>query len=80
MLQSLVSKTEICYEVVAIDPLDSRRLKMKNIYAALGHCDRGLGNFTVASIEDGKKTILESTNGALCNAVLEVGFGSPIHF
>jgi len=72
MLSSLETKNGLEYRVVAVDPVDSRRNKMKAVYAAIDQKDKGSGQFIVASIEDGKKIVDEWTNGAGCNAVLEV--------
>ena len=65
------------YQVIAIDPQESRREKMKAVYKAIDASGKGSGRFCVASIEEGKKLSSEWTEGAGCNAVLEVG-GIPI--
>ena len=61
----------LVYQVIAIDPLESRRQKMEAVYKAIDASGKGSGRFVVASIEDGKKLSAEWTDGAGCNAILE---------
>lgn len=72
MLAGLEIKAGLKYQVIAIDPLESRREKMQAAFAAIDVTGKGTGKFTVASIEDGKKVVHGATSGAGCNAVLEV--------
>jgi hypothetical protein len=61
------------FRIVAIDPLEARREKMKAIYAAIDEGGKGTGEFVVLSIEEAKKKVEEWTAGIGCTAVLEVG-------
>ncbi|KAF8644432.1 hypothetical protein AX16_008491 [Volvariella volvacea WC 439] len=60
------------YKIVAIDPLESRRDKMKAVYEAIGQDGRGNGIFEVQDIEGAKQTVKEWTNGIGATAILEV--------
>lgn len=72
ILAGLGASQGLQYQVIAIDPIESRRTKMEAVYKAIDVSGKGSGQFTVASIEEGKKLASEWTNGAGCNAVLEV--------
>ena len=72
ILASLEASQGLQYQVVAIDPIESRRTKMEAVYKAIDRSGKGSGRFAVASIEDGKNLSAQWTNGAGCNAVLEV--------
>ena len=77
LLDILAGLGESCglqYQVVAIDPLAARREKMSAVYAAIDASGKGSGKFAVADIEEGKALAHEWTDGAGCNAVLEVRF------
>ncbi|EPQ52406.1 hypothetical protein GLOTRDRAFT_14790, partial [Gloeophyllum trabeum ATCC 11539] len=71
-LLDLLAKSDVAFKIVAIDPIEERRKKIKEVYRAVDARDRGRGTFEVASIEDGKKTVHQWTNGTGCNAVLEI--------
>jgi hypothetical protein len=60
------------FRIVAIDPNDSRRNKMKALYAAIHPSGRGHGEFVVASVDEGRETVKGWTNGIGTTAVLEV--------
>ncbi|RPD52994.1 hypothetical protein L226DRAFT_617662 [Lentinus tigrinus ALCF2SS1-7] len=72
ILAGLGASQGLQYQVIAIDPIESRRTKMEAVYNAIDVSGKGSGRFAVASIEDGKKLASGWTNGAGCNAVLEV--------
>lgn len=62
----------IPYNIVAIDPLASRREKVLAVYNAIDDGGKGQGQFIVQDIEGSKKTVKEWTGSLGCNAVLEV--------
>ncbi|EEB92899.1 hypothetical protein MPER_08519, partial [Moniliophthora perniciosa FA553] len=70
-----LSEVLVPYRIVAIDPLESRREKVKIIYSLITQ-DKRRGEFVVQSIDDAKDTIKEWTAGTGCTAVLEV-VGNP---
>ena len=72
MLDALAT-TRQPFRIVAVDPLEARREKMKAIYAAIDEGGKGTGEFVVLSIEEAKKKVKEWTAGIGCTAVLEVG-------
>ncbi|KAH9886007.1 chaperonin 10-like protein [Cubamyces lactineus] len=72
ILAGLEASQGLVFQVVAIDPLESRRSKLQAVYDTIESSGKGSGRFVVASVEDGKKLVQEWTNGAGCNAVLEV--------
>ena len=72
ILAGLGASQGLQYQVVAIDPIESRRIKMEAVYEAIDSSGKGSGRFAVASIDDAKKLASEWTSGAGCNAVLEV--------
>ncbi|KAI0642468.1 chaperonin 10-like protein [Trametes meyenii] len=72
ILAGLEASERLTYQVIAIDPLESRRNKLQAVYNVIEPSGKGNGRFAVASVEDGKKLAQEWTNGAGCNAVLEV--------
>lgn len=61
------------FRIVAVDPLEARREKMKAIYAAIDEGGKGTGEFVVLPIEEAKEKVKEWTAGIGCTAVLEVG-------
>ncbi|CDO76800.1 hypothetical protein BN946_scf184978.g29 [Trametes cinnabarina] len=72
ILAGLESSQGLAFRVVAVDPLGTRRQKMQAVYDVIDPTGKGTGRFAVASVEDGKKLAHEWTDGAGCNAVLEV--------
>ncbi|SJL07325.1 uncharacterized protein ARMOST_10671 [Armillaria ostoyae] len=61
------------FRIVAVDPIESRRNKMRSIYSKV--CDsevRSREVFAVQSIEEAKETVQTWTSGVGCSAVLEV--------
>ena len=73
MLDALATTPQVSFRIVAVDPLEARREKMKAIYAAIDEGGKGLGEFVVLSIEEAKEKVKEWTAGIGCTAVLEVG-------
>ncbi|KAM5531558.1 hypothetical protein V8D89_014778 [Ganoderma adspersum] len=63
---------KLVYQVIAIDPLETRRAKMEAVYKAIHTVGMGPRRFLVASIDEAKKVSTNWTDGAGCNAVLEV--------
>lgn len=63
---------QLPFRIIAIDPVESRREKMKAVYAAIDASGKGTGEFIVQSIEEAKLTIQKLTSGVGCTAVLEV--------
>lgn len=72
MLDALATR-QLPFRIVAIDPLEARREKMKAVYAAIDEGGKGMGEFAVLSIEEAKEKVKEWTEGIGCTAVLEVG-------
>ncbi|KAK0503829.1 alcohol dehydrogenase [Armillaria luteobubalina] len=61
------------FRIVAVDPIKSRRNKMRSIYCKV--CDpevRSCEIFEIQSIEEAKETVRTWTSGVGCSAVLEV--------
>ena len=78
----MLATRKLPFRVVAIDPTESRREKMKAIYGVIDEAGKGSGEFVVTSIEEAKTTVNEWTNGVGCSAVLEASayhmFGSTL--
>lgn len=68
-----VTERKIPFRIVAVDPLESRRAKMKAVYDAIDESGKGNGQFAVCDIEEAKEKVKEWTSGIGCTAVLEVG-------
>ncbi|KAK0201623.1 chaperonin 10-like protein [Desarmillaria ectypa] len=58
--------------IVAIDPIESRRGKMRSIYSKISDARGSREVFVVQSIEEAKETVQTWTSGVGCSAVLEV--------
>lgn len=71
LLDMLGDVPAINYRVVAIDPIASRREKVKSVLAVLTPTATP-PRAVVADIEEGKQLVKEWTHGIGCNAVLEV--------
>lgn len=71
MLDILATRN-IPFRMVAIDPIQSRREKMKAVYNTIDTTGKGTGEFTVLSIDEAKIRVQEWTNGVGATAVLEV--------
>ena len=73
LLDALATRTpQVPFRIVAVDPLEARREKMKAIYAAIDVGGKGTGEFVVLSIEEAKEKVKQWTAGIGCTAVLEV--------
>lgn len=70
LLDMLVTR-KLRFNVIAIDPNESRRAKMTSIYSIIGG-DQQFGGFQVADISSVKELVADATKGVGCNAVLEV--------
>lgn len=68
----VVTTRQLPFRIIAIDRNESRREKMKAIYAAIDAGGKGTGEFAVCSIDEGKNKVKEWTAGVGCTAVLEV--------
>lgn len=68
----VVATRQLPFRIVAIDPIEARREKMKAVYAAIDAGGKGTGEFTVCSIDESKDKVKEWTAGVGCTAVLEV--------
>ena len=71
MLEDLYTLKGMDYKVVAIDPLSSRREKMRDVLLAITD-GRQVDKVAVEDIDNGKKTVERWTDGFGCNGVLEV--------
>jgi len=72
LLDMLTTKKQKEFCVVGIDLNESRREKMKAMYAAMDASGKGTGEFVVASVDESKDVVRRWTNGVGFNAVLEV--------
>ena len=72
LLDALATR-QVPFRIVAVDPLEARREKMKAIYAVIDEGGKGTGEFVVLPIEEAKEKVKEWTAGIGCTAVLEVG-------
>jgi hypothetical protein len=71
-LLDVVATRKLPFRIVAIDPIESRREKMKAVYSAIDVSGKGSGVFEVHNIDDAKDTVKNWTDGVGCTAVLEV--------
>ncbi|KAF9454808.1 alcohol dehydrogenase [Macrolepiota fuliginosa MF-IS2] len=71
MLDVLATR-KIPFQLVAIDPVESRREKMKAVYNTIDVEGKGTGDFAVLAIDEAKAKIGEWTAGVGATAVLEV--------
>ncbi|KAK0464703.1 chaperonin 10-like protein [Desarmillaria tabescens] len=60
------------FRIVAVDPVESRRNKMRSIYSKISDSEVRPEAFMVRSIEEAKETVQAWTSGVGCSAVLEV--------
>ena len=61
------------YRLVTVDLLESRRMKMGAVYAAIDQGGKGSGEFAVCSPEEAMIVVKEWTQEIGCTAVIEVG-------
>jgi len=71
MLDALATR-QVPFRIVAVDPLEARREKMKAVYATIDEGGKGTGEFVVLPIDEAKEKVKEWTEGIGCTAVLEV--------
>jgi hypothetical protein len=71
-LLDVLATRKLPFRIVAVDPIESRREKMKAVYSAIGASGRGSGAFEVHSIEGARDMVNNWTSGVGCTAVLEV--------
>lgn len=71
-LLDVLATRKLPFRVVAIDPIESRREKMKFVYSAIDASGRGSGAFEVHNIDDARDVVKNWTGGIGCTAVLEV--------
>ncbi|KAF9496077.1 hypothetical protein BDN71DRAFT_1390339 [Pleurotus eryngii] len=71
-LLDVLARRQLPYRIVAIDPLEARREKMKAVYDKIGSDGKGQGEFAVASIDEAKALVQTLTGGVGCTAVLEI--------
>lgn len=72
LLDMLATRKLRAFRVVGVDLNQSRREKMKAMYAAMGESGKGIGEFVVASVDESKDIVKKWTDGIGCNAVIEV--------
>ncbi|KAJ7688220.1 chaperonin 10-like protein [Mycena olivaceomarginata] len=75
-LLDMLSEKQLPFQIVAIDPVESRREKAMAVYSKIDQAGKGSGKFIAQSIEDAKKTVATWTEGVGCTAVLEI-VGNP---
>ncbi|KAJ7291261.1 chaperonin 10-like protein [Mycena rebaudengoi] len=77
-LLDMLSAQPLPFQIVVIDPNESRREKMLAVYSKINQSDgnSSTAKFVAKSIEDAKKTVDSWTGGVGCTAVLEV-VGNP---
>ncbi|KAL0960855.1 hypothetical protein HGRIS_005871 [Hohenbuehelia grisea] len=71
-LLDILATRQLPFNVVAIDPTESRRSKMQAIYDGIDKSGKGTGQFSVSSIEGAKDIVDTWTAGIGCSAILEV--------
>ena len=71
-LLDVLATRKLPFRIVAIDPIESRREKMKVVYSAIDSSGRGSGIFVVHNIDDAKDVVKNWTSDVGCTAVLEV--------
>ena len=76
MLDALAIR-QLPFRIVAIDPVEARREKMKAVYTTIVQAGEGAGEFVVLSIEEAREKVEDWTGGVGCTIVLEVCFPVP---
>ncbi|KAF8195486.1 chaperonin 10-like protein [Pholiota molesta] len=67
-----LSTRKLAFKIVAIDLLESRREKMKAVYAAIGESGKAGGDFVVCGPDEAKVQVEQWTGGVGCTTILEV--------
>ncbi|KAJ7857774.1 chaperonin 10-like protein [Mycena leptocephala] len=75
-LLDMLSSQPLPFQIVAIDPVESRREKAMAVYSKIDTAGKGSGKFVTQSIDDAKETVTTWTGGVGCTAVLEI-VGNP---
>lgn len=70
-LLDMLSAQALPFQIVAIDPVESRREKAMAVYSEIDQSGKGSGKFVTQSIDDAKNTVKAWTDGVGCTAVLE---------
>lgn len=71
-LLDMLAAQPLPFQIIAIDPVESRREKALAVYSKIDKAGKGNGKFVTHNIEDAKKIVETSTGGVGCTAVLEV--------
>ncbi|KAJ7465283.1 chaperonin 10-like protein [Mycena latifolia] len=71
-LLDMLSAQPLPFQIVAIDPVESRREGALAVYSKIDQSGKGSGKFVTQSIDDAKKTVQDWTGGIGCSAVLEI--------
>ncbi|KAF8208642.1 chaperonin 10-like protein [Mycena galopus ATCC 62051] len=71
-LLDMLSAQPLPFQIVAIDPVESRREKAMAVYSRIDQAGKGSGKFVTQSIEEVKETVAAWTGGVGCTAVLEI--------
>ncbi|KAJ3566113.1 hypothetical protein NP233_g7203 [Leucocoprinus birnbaumii] len=71
MLDALATRN-VPFQLVAVDPNESRRQKMMTVYKTIDAAGKGSGTFVVLSIDEARTQVKEMTNGVGATAILEV--------
>ncbi|KAJ7163308.1 chaperonin 10-like protein [Mycena filopes] len=75
-LLDMLSAQALPFQIVAIDPVESRRENAMALYNKIDQSGKGSGKFVTQSIDDAKNTVKAWTEGVGCTAVLEI-VGNP---
>ncbi|KAJ7750953.1 alcohol dehydrogenase [Mycena maculata] len=75
-LLDMLAAQPLPFQVIAIDPVDSRREKAMAVYSEIDQAGKGTGKFVTYDIDDARKAVEASTGGVGCTAVLEI-VGNP---
>jgi threonine dehydrogenase-like Zn-dependent dehydrogenase len=68
----VVAARQLPFRMVAIDPVEARREKMKAVYDVIDLGGKGTGEFAICSIDEARVKVREWTAGVGCTTVLEV--------
>ncbi|KAJ7164748.1 chaperonin 10-like protein [Mycena crocata] len=75
-LLDMLAAQQLPFQIIAIDPVESRRQKAMAVYAKIDPAGKGTGKFTSQGIDEAKETVEAWTGGVGCTAVLEI-VGNP---
>ncbi|CAK5270189.1 unnamed protein product [Mycena citricolor] len=71
-LIDMLETQRLQYQIIAVDPVESRRDKAQTIYDKIKSSGSASGKFAALSIEEARETVKTWTAGTGCTAVLEV--------